>query len=69
MALPTHASMLERVWHYIYLVICVLIFIFLIAPILVVIPLSFNAQPYFTFTEKMLKLDPTGFSLRCMISF
>ena len=64
MALPTHASMLERVWHYIYLIICVLIFIFLIAPILVVIPLSFNAQPYFTFTEKMLKLDPTGFSLR-----
>jgi putative spermidine/putrescine transport system permease protein len=64
MALPTHASTLERVWHYTYLTICALIFLFLIAPILIVIPLSFNAEPYFTFTEKMLKFDPTGFSTR-----
>ncbi len=64
MALPKHASPLERAWHYTYLVICGLIFLFLIAPILVVIPLSFNVEPYFTFTEKMLKLDPTGYSLR-----
>ncbi|MGB7319124.1 MAG: ABC transporter permease [Planktotalea sp.] len=64
MALPTHASTLERVWHYTYLVICALIFLFLIAPILIVIPLSFNAEPYFTFTEKMLKFDPTGYSTR-----
>jgi putative spermidine/putrescine transport system permease protein len=64
MALPNHASTLERVWHYTYLVICALIFLFLIAPILVVIPLSFNIEPYFTFTEKMLKLDPTGYSMR-----
>ncbi|MCY4334888.1 MAG: ABC transporter permease [Litoreibacter sp.] len=64
MALPTHASTLERVWHYTYLVICFLIFLFLIAPILIVIPLSFNAEPYFTFTEKMLKLEPTGYSAR-----
>jgi len=64
MALPKHASTLERVWHYTYLVICGLIFLFLIAPILIVIPLSFNAEPYFTFTEKMLRFDPTGYSLR-----
>ena len=64
MALPVYASPLERVWHYTRLVICALIFLFLIAPILIVIPLSFNAEPYFTFTEKMLTLDPTGFSLR-----
>jgi len=64
MALPKHASTLERIWHYAYLVICALIFLFLIAPILVVIPLSFNIEPYFTFTEKMLRLDPTGYSLR-----
>jgi putative spermidine/putrescine transport system permease protein len=64
MALPTHASTLERVLHYTYLTICALIFLFLIAPILIVIPLSFNAEPYFTFTEKMLKFDPTGFSTR-----
>ncbi len=64
MALPTYATPLERVWHYTYLVICAAIFTFLIAPILVVIPLSFNAEPYFTFTEKMLALDPEGYSLR-----
>lgn len=64
MALPKHASMLERVWHYCYLVICALIFLFLIAPIIVVIPLSFNAEPYFTFSDKMLAFDPEGYSLR-----
>ncbi|THD82292.1 ABC transporter permease [Aliigemmobacter aestuarii] len=64
MALPVYASPLERIWHYTYLVICALIFLFLIAPILIVIPLSFNAEPYFTFTEKMLTFDPTGYSMR-----
>jgi putative spermidine/putrescine transport system permease protein len=64
MALPIYASPLERVWYYTFRVICALIFLFLIAPIIIVIPLSFNAEPYFTFTEKMLTLDPTGYSLR-----
>ena len=64
MALPAHASTLERVWHYAYLAICGAILIFLIAPILIVIPLSFNAEPYFTFTAKMLGFDPDGYSLR-----
>ena len=64
MALPVYADPLERVWDYTYHAICVAIFIFLIAPILIVIPLSFNAEPYFTFTPKMLRLDPEGFSLR-----
>lgn len=40
------------------------VLVFLIAPILVIIPLSFNAEPYFTFTSKMLSLNPEGFSLR-----
>ncbi len=64
MALPTYASPLEKLWHRFYQVICIAIFVFLIAPILVVIPLSFNVEPYFTFTEKMLRLDPAGYSLR-----
>lgn len=64
MALPTYASPLERIWYYTYRTICVLIFIFLIAPILVIVPLSFNVEPYFTFTQKMLTLDPEGYSLR-----
>ena len=64
MALPVYASPLERVWHRTYQALCVAIFIFLMAPILVILPLSFNVEPYFTFTEKMLTLDPEGYSLR-----
>ena len=64
MAVPTYASPLERIWHYAYLVICGLIFFFLIAPIVVIIPLSFNSEPYFTFTDRMLSFDPEGYSLR-----
>ncbi len=37
---------------------------FLIMPILVMVPLSFNSQPYFTFTEGMLALDADAYSLR-----
>lgn len=62
--LPAYTTPLERVWHYTYLLICALIFLFLVAPILLVMPLSFNAEPYFTFTQKMLTFDPAGFSMR-----
>ena len=64
MALPVYATPLERIWHATYKVICALIFLFLMAPILIVMPLSFNAEPYFTFTHKMLTFDPAGYSLR-----
>ncbi len=64
MALPSYAGPLERSWYYAYRVICAAIFIFLIAPIIVIIPLSFNAEPYFTYTNQMLTLDPDGYSLR-----
>ena len=64
MALPNYASPLERLWHWSYKALCVLIFFFLISPILIIVPLSFNAEPYFTFTEKMLTFDPEGYSLR-----
>ncbi len=47
-----------------YLTLCTLIFVFLVAPIIVIVPLSFNAEPYFTFTEGMLRLDPDAWSLR-----
>lgn len=64
MALPAYATPLERAWHYAYKAICVAVFIFLIAPIIIVIPLSFNVEPYFSFTAKMLEMDPSGYSLR-----
>ena len=62
--LPPYTSTGERIWHYSFRVICGLIFLFLILPILVVLPLSFNVEPYFSFTPGMLALDPEAFSLR-----
>ncbi|MCA2013032.1 ABC transporter permease [Pararhodobacter sp. CCB-MM2] len=64
MALPTYASPLQRIWYYTFRVICGIIFFYLMFPILVIIPLSFNAQDFFTFTPEMLALDPAGFSLK-----
>ncbi len=61
---PTYATSGEVLWHNTFKVICGLIFFFLIAPIAVVIPLSFNAQDFFTFTPEMLALDPDGYSLK-----
>ena len=54
----------ERAARITYLGFCVAVFVFLIAPILVILPLSFNAEPYFTFTEGMLRFDPEAYSLR-----
>lgn len=64
MSLPSYAGWGERLWYYTFRVICALIFIFLITPILIVMPLSFNVEPYFSFTSGMLTLDPEAFSLR-----
>jgi len=54
----------QVLWHNAFLILCGLIFFFLIAPILVIIPLSFNAENFFTFTPEMLSLDPAGYSLK-----
>ena len=64
MALPPYMTPPERAWHYGYRVLCGLIFFFLIFPILIIVPLSFNSVPFFTFTQEMLSLDPAGYSLR-----
>ena len=54
----------QVLWHYTFRVICGIIFTFLITPILVVMPLSFNSQDFFTFTPEMLQFDPEGYSLK-----
>ena len=54
----------QGIGRFAYLASCTFIFVFLVAPILVIVPLSFNAAPYFTFTEGMLRLDPEAYSLR-----
>ena len=61
---PLHATHSERAWYYTFRTLCVLIFIFLVGPIFVIIPLSFNELPYFTFTPEMLAFDPAGYSTK-----
>ena len=64
MGLPPYATFGQRVWYYAFRVIVGLILFFLIAPIVTIIPLSFNAQNFFTFTPEMLRFDPEGYSLK-----
>ena len=64
MALPSYATPAQKAGYYTFLTYCGLVFFFLIAPIFIIIPLSFNVSPFFGFTEGMLKLDPEAYSLR-----
>lgn len=52
-----YASPPERAWYYAFRVLCGLILLFLIVPILVIIPLSFNSDSF-------LMYPMSGFSLR-----
>ncbi len=61
---PPHVTLTGRIQYYCFKYTCILVYAFLIAPLVVIIPLSFNAEPYFTFTREMLTLQPEGFSLR-----
>ncbi|WP_295314679.1 ABC transporter permease [Roseobacter sp.] len=54
----------QVLWHFTFRVICGAILVFLITPILVVMPLSFNAEDFFTFTPEMLRFDPAGYSMK-----
>ena len=63
-SLPPYATTGQVLWHNTFKFICGAILFFLIAPIVTIIPLSFNAQDFFTFTPEMLSLDPAGYSLK-----
>ena len=65
--LPPYATSKSVLWFYSFRFICGLIFLFLMAPILIVFPLSFNKEPYFSFTQGMIALDPSAFSVRWYI--
>jgi putative spermidine/putrescine transport system permease protein len=64
MGLPIYASPAQKAWYYTFRILCGMIFFFLIFPILVIIPLSFNAQDFFTFTPEMLAFKAEGYSLK-----
>jgi len=63
-SLPPYATTGQVLWHNTFKFICGAILFFLVAPIVTIIPLSFNAQDFFTFTPEMLSLDPAGYSLK-----
>lgn len=56
MTTSAYASPLEKAWYYLHRVICGAVLLFLIAPILVVVPLSFNSVPFFTYPMSGLSL-------------
>ena len=64
MTFPPHTGIGGKIGHYSYIIFCGFVFLFLIAPILVIIPLSFNAEPYFTFTEGMISMKSDAYSTR-----
>jgi len=64
MALPSYTETRYRIWHYIYLTICTFVFIYLVAPLFVIFPLSFTADEFLMFSEGMKRLDPDAFSTR-----
>jgi len=66
MALPTYATPVQRTYYYAYLFFCGVVFFFLIAPLVAIIPISFSQSPFMLFTEGMLAWppDPEAWSFR-----
>jgi len=66
MALPSYTPVGQRFFYYIYLFFCGIVFFFLIAPLVAIIPISFSISPFMVFTEGMMTFppDPEAWSLR-----
>lgn len=64
MSETTYYTLQHRVGAWSLKLLAWLVLFFLILPILIVIPLSFNAEPFFSFTPGMLRLDPEAYSLK-----
>jgi len=61
---PAYFGFWHYLGHYALKLAALLVLAFLMLPILIIVPLSFNAEPYFTFSAGMLALDPDAYSLR-----
>ena len=57
MSLQAYATPIEKVWYWVFRILCAGILLFLILPVLIIIPLSFNKSSFLAYS-----LD--GFSLR-----
>ena len=66
MALPSYSTPVQRTYYYAYLFFCGVVFFFLIAPLIAIVPISFSVSPFMVFTEGMVAWppDPEAWSLR-----
>ena len=66
MALPSYSTPVQRTYYYAYLFFCGVVFFFLIAPLIAIVPISFSRSPFMLFTEGMLAWppEPEAWSLR-----
>ncbi|RTL93024.1 ABC transporter permease [Ancylobacter aquaticus] len=62
MLAPSYATPREKLSYFLFAVFCTLVFLFLIGPILVIMPLSFSSEPWFTYPLP-------GLSLRWYVDF
>ena len=49
MALPTYATPVQRTYYYAYLFFCGVVFFFLVAPLIAIVPISFSHSPFMIF--------------------
>src|SRR5438105_12305550 len=56
MAAPAYASSTEKVWYWMHRLFAAAVLMFLVAPILAIVPLSFNSIPFFTYPMPALSL-------------
>ena len=66
MALPTYATPVQRTYYFAYLFFCGVVFFFLVAPLIAIVPISFSKSPFMIFTDGMLAWppEPEAWSLR-----
>ena len=64
MNLPKYASTGQKIGYYSFMTYCGLVFFFLIAPIFVVLPLSFSSSSFFEFTKEFMRFEPDAYSLK-----
>ena len=53
MKFPPYTTPREKLWHYSYRVFCGLVLFFLVAPLIVVLPLSFTNSVFLQFVPEM----------------
>ena len=64
MNLPKYATTSQRIGYYSFMTYCALVFFFLIAPIFIVLPLSFSSSSFFEFTPEFMRFEPEAYSLK-----